>query len=62
MSKFNPAPKDVLADKIGKPHRPMTDAEESLEHGLEDSFPASDPVNLTQPAPSKGDKRRDKTD
>jgi hypothetical protein len=26
--------------------------ERSLERGLEDSFPASDPVNVTQPAPA----------
>ena len=26
--------------------------ERSLEQGLEDSFPASDPVNVTQPAPA----------
>ena len=26
--------------------------EKSLEEGLEDSFPASDPVNVTQPPPS----------
>ena len=34
--------------------------ERSLEQGLEDSFPASDPVNVTQPAPSRrsNDKRR----
>jgi len=32
--------------------------EESLEQGLEDSFPASDPVNVTQPAPSKRDKKK----
>jgi hypothetical protein len=25
--------------------------ERSLEQGLEDSFPASDPINVTQPAP-----------
>jgi hypothetical protein len=30
--------------------------EKSLEEGLEDSFPASDPINVTQPPPSKGDK------
>ncbi|WP_454624766.1 hypothetical protein [Bradyrhizobium cenepequi] len=29
--------------------------EESLEEGLEETFPASDPVNVTQPAPSKDD-------
>ena len=28
-----------------------------LEEGLEETFPASDPVNVTQPAPSKGDQR-----
>ena len=32
--------------------------EQSLEQGLEDSFPASDPVNVTQPAPARRDKRR----
>ena len=32
--------------------------ERSLERGLEDSFPASDPVNVTQPVPTRRDKRR----
>jgi hypothetical protein len=32
-------------------------AEKSLERGLEDTFPASDPVNVTQPAPSRQDKK-----
>jgi hypothetical protein len=27
--------------------------ERSLEQGLEDSFPASDPINVTQPAPTR---------
>jgi hypothetical protein len=31
--------------------------ERSLERGLEDSFPASDPINVTQPAPTRRDKR-----
>ena len=31
--------------------------EKALEEGLEETFPASDPVNVTQPAPSKEDKR-----
>jgi hypothetical protein len=56
MSKFNPAPKDVHADKPGKPDKAKTEAEKSLNKGLEDTFPASDPVNLTQPPPSKDDK------
>jgi hypothetical protein len=29
--------------------------DEALERGLEDTFPASDPVNVTQPPPSKDD-------
>ena len=29
--------------------------EEALEEGLEETFPGSDPVNVTQPAPSKAD-------
>ncbi|MBR1213755.1 hypothetical protein [Bradyrhizobium sp. JYMT SZCCT0180] len=36
--------------------------DEALEVGLEETFPGSDAVNVTQPAPSKGDhhiKRRD---
>jgi hypothetical protein len=32
--------------------------ERSLEEGLEDSFPASDPINVTQPPPSVEDKRQ----
>lgn len=30
--------------------------ERALDQGLEESFPGSDPVNVTQPAPSKRDK------
>ena len=36
--------------------------DEALEEGLEETFPASDPVNVTQPPPSKDDhhiKRKD---
>jgi hypothetical protein len=32
--------------------------ERSLEQGLEDTFPASDPINVTQPPPTAGDKKR----
>jgi hypothetical protein len=31
--------------------------DEALEEGLEETFPGSDPVNVTQPPPSKGDLR-----
>jgi hypothetical protein len=29
--------------------------DDALEEGLEETFPGSDPVNVTQPAPTKGD-------
>jgi len=40
-----------LADREEK--RRLDDA---LEEGLKETFPASDPVNVVQPAPSKGDR------
>ncbi len=33
--------------------------ERALEEGLEESFPGSDPVNITQPARSKTEKREE---
>jgi hypothetical protein len=53
-----------------RPHSTRNDAEtaekrrldQALQEGLEETFPASDPVNVTQPPPSKADqhvKRRD---
>jgi hypothetical protein len=32
--------------------------EESLEEGLEDSFPASDPINVTQPSKTPADRKK----
>jgi hypothetical protein len=32
--------------------------EKSLERGLEDSFPGSDPINVTQPPPTAADKKK----
>jgi len=34
----------------------------ALEEGLEETFPGSDPVNVTQPPPSKGDHHVRRTD
>jgi hypothetical protein len=48
MSGPRETPKDVKANE----KRALDDA---LEEGLKDTFPASDPVNVIQPAPSKGD-------
>jgi hypothetical protein len=51
--KFNPAPHDKYADKPGRAGSADRDSHEKLDAGLEDSFPASDPVSVAQPAPSK---------
>ncbi len=49
-----------MTDKIAERDPKQTDKkeklDEALEQGLEDTFPASDPVNLTQPPPSKKDR------
>ena len=36
--------------------------EQALEEGLEETFPGSDPVNVTQPPPSKADHHVKRTD
>ncbi len=46
--------KSSPADKPAQ--QPRDEAlEDALEEGLEETFPGSDPVNVTQPAPSKED-------
>ncbi|MCA6109928.1 hypothetical protein [Bradyrhizobium cenepequi] len=47
MTRSTPKRKDTDGEKRA--------LEESLEEGLEGTFPASDPVNVIQPAPSKDD-------
>ena len=58
-------PKRTVVEEARDDKRKREDArkrklERSLEQGLEDSFPASDPVNVTQPAPTRrnNDRRR----
>jgi hypothetical protein len=36
--------------------------DQALQEGLEETFPASDPVNVTQPPPTKGDRHVRRTD
>ncbi|HLX17152.1 MAG TPA: hypothetical protein VKS24_18355 [Bradyrhizobium sp.] len=36
--------------------------DEALEEGLEETFPGSDPVSITQPPPSKGDHKAKRKD
>jgi hypothetical protein len=54
-TKFNPAP----ADKHAADPKEAAKADEATHHelqkGLKDTFPASDPISATQPAPSKHD-------
>ncbi|MCA6114726.1 hypothetical protein J6524_07305 [Bradyrhizobium sp. WSM 1738] len=46
------AASDKASSAASEEKRRLDDA---LEEGLEETFPASDPVNVTQPPPSKGD-------
>jgi hypothetical protein len=39
------------SDDADEKHR----LDQALDEGLEETFPASDPVNVTQPAPSRSD-------
>jgi hypothetical protein len=48
MSRPSSKPENVRNDEKRK-------LDQALEEGLEETFPASDPVNVTQPPPSKGD-------
>jgi hypothetical protein len=57
--KFNPAPHDKHADDPREAARADRDTHAKLEAGLVGSFPASDPVSATQPAPSKPDGDRE---
>ena len=58
MPRFNPAPIDKNAEpaNTGKSRAQPKTADSLLQEGLEETFPASDPVNVVQPAPSKPDK------
>ena len=50
---FDPAPHGKHADNL---HEALAaDRPAKLDTGLEDTFPASDPVSVTQPTPSKAD-------
>ena len=50
---FNPAPRDKHAEDLREAL--AADRHAKLDTGLEDSFPASDPVSVTQPTPTKAD-------
>ena len=55
MTRSGSEPKDVNDSEKRR-------LDQALEEGLEETFPGSDPVNVTQPPPSKADhyvKRKD---
>jgi cell division septation protein DedD len=51
--KFNPAPHDRHAVEPEEAARADAEMHARLEAGLIDTFPASDPVSASQPAPTK---------
>ncbi|MPZ57691.1 MAG: hypothetical protein GEU91_14565 [Rhizobiales bacterium] len=55
-TKMRPTPESKIRQRKEKVERRL---EESLETGLEDTFPASDAINVVQPPPSPEDKTRD---
>lgn len=59
--KFDPAPHDKHADDPKEAMKADREMHEKLEKGLIGSFPASDPVSATQPAPSKADSDRNES-
>ena len=50
-------PRSVVPVEAGSADREQKRRlDDVLEEGLKETFPASDPVNVIQPAPSKGDR------
>jgi hypothetical protein len=54
--KFNPAPQDKLAADPQEAQRLDNELHAKLETGLVDTFPASDPVSVAQPAATRHDR------
>ena len=57
--KFDPAPHDKYAVGAKEAAKADRKTHEELTTGLQDSFPASDPLSATQPATSTPDDDRD---
>ena len=55
MTRPQPVPKSTDAEEKQR-------LDEALEEGLEETFPASDPVNVTQPPPTRGDQHIKRSD
>jgi hypothetical protein len=57
--KFDPAAHDKHAANPSEAANADREIHKNLEDGLVDTFPASDPVSVAQPAKSKHDGKRD---
>jgi len=57
--KFDPAPKDKHAANPKQAQKADKEMHDKLDKGLENSFPASDPVSTVQPVKSKPDAKGD---
>ena len=57
--KFDPAPHDKYAVGVKEAARADRKTHEELKTGLQDTFPASDPVSVTQPDKTKHDSEDD---
>jgi hypothetical protein len=57
--KFDPAPKDKHAANPKQAQKADKEMHDKLDKGLEDTFPASDPVSTVQPIKSKPDAKGD---
>lgn len=62
MAEFNPAPLDRYAEDPKAAAKADRATRKSLDNGLRDTFPASDPVSATQPATSEPDAREKSRD
>lgn len=51
--KFDPAPHDKHAESPRRAAREDRRMKQELDKGLQDTFPASDPVSVTQPTTTK---------
>jgi hypothetical protein len=52
-----PGPRTTDSNDAASTREDKRRLDDALEEGLEETFPASDPVNVTQPPPSRADRR-----
>jgi hypothetical protein len=55
---FERSEKDRANQRRKREERRKKELDDTLDQGLEDTFPGSDPVAITQPPPSARDKRK----